>query len=142
MYNVMNEETGEMQNSQKLLKQDITWEIWSLAICKELSTLSYGYKGLVEVTHTLLFMSHDDICDIPRDKTVIYACIVVDYWPQKADPNRIRLTLGVIYSMSQGISTLKNKTLQHLRYCGIVCCQQNMPVFHASISRICISKIQ
>ena len=39
-------------------------------------------------------MSHDEIRDIPPDKTVTYARIVVDYWPQKADPNRVRLTAG------------------------------------------------
>ena len=48
MYNIMNEETGEMQNYQKLLKQYSTREIWSLAMCKELVTLSQGYKGLIE----------------------------------------------------------------------------------------------
>ena len=40
MYNILNEETGEMQNYQKLLEQDSTHEIWSLAMCKELGTLS------------------------------------------------------------------------------------------------------
>ena len=34
MYNFMNEETGEMQNYQTLLKQDSTREIWALAMCK------------------------------------------------------------------------------------------------------------
>ena len=39
-------------------------------------------------------MSHDEISDIPPDKTVTYAQIVVDYRPQKSDPNRVRLTVG------------------------------------------------
>ena len=39
-------------------------------------------------------MIHDDICYIPSDKTVTYARIVVDYRPQKADPNRVHLTVG------------------------------------------------
>ena len=42
--------------------------------------------------------------------------------------------------MYQGTSSLQQQTLQHLRYCGIVCCHQNMRVFHASISKIGISK--
>ena len=79
MYNVMNEETGEMQNYQKLLKQDSTREIWALAMFKALGTLSQGYKGLVEETYNLFFMSHDEIHDIPPEKTVTYAQIVVDY---------------------------------------------------------------
>ena len=39
-------------------------------------------------------MSHDKIRDIPPDKTVTYACTVVYYQPQKADPNHVRLTVG------------------------------------------------
>ena len=39
-------------------------------------------------------MIHDEIRDIPPEKTVTYACIVVDYWPQKSNPNRARLTVG------------------------------------------------
>ena len=38
----MNEETGEMKNYHKLLKQDITREIWELDMCKEMGTLSQG----------------------------------------------------------------------------------------------------
>ncbi|KAL7480669.1 hypothetical protein ACHAW6_006340, partial [Cyclotella cf. meneghiniana] len=39
-------------------------------------------------------MSHNDIKQIPRDRTVTYARIVVDYRPQKDDPNRVRITVG------------------------------------------------
>ena len=90
----MNEETGEMQNYQKLLKQDSNREIWALAMCKELGALFQGYKGLFEGTDTFFFMSHDKIRDIPPDKTVTYARIVVDNQPQIAEPNRVRLTVG------------------------------------------------
>ena len=79
MYNVMNEETGEMQNYQKLLKQESTREIWALAMCKDLDTLSQGYKGLVEGTNNFFFMSHDKIRDILPEKIVTYVQIVVDY---------------------------------------------------------------
>ena len=40
-------------------------------------------------------MSHDEVRDIPPDKTVTYACIVVDYQPQKAKPNCVLLTVRV-----------------------------------------------
>ena len=83
-----------MQNYQKLLKQDSTCEIWALAICTELGKLSQVYQCLVEGTNNFFFMSHDKIRDIPPDKTVTFARIVVDYLPQKADPNRVRLTVG------------------------------------------------
>ena len=42
MDNSMYEETGETQNYQKLLKQDSTREIYALAMCKKLETLSQG----------------------------------------------------------------------------------------------------
>ena len=90
----MNEETGELQNCQKLLKEDSTREILELAMHKELGTLSQGYKCLVERTNTFFFMIHDKIRDIPPDKTVTYTRIVVDYRPQKAHPNCVRQTLG------------------------------------------------
>ena len=63
-------------------------------MCIDLDTLSQGYKGLVEGTHTFFFMSYDKICDIPPDKTVTYVQIVVGYRLQKADLNRVRLTVG------------------------------------------------
>ena len=138
----MNEETGEIQNYQKLLKQNSTWEIWSLAMCKELGTLYQGYRGLVEGKNTFFFMSYEKIRDIPPDKTVTYARIVVDYQPQKPDPNRVRLMVGGNLLNVPGDLITKHQTLQHLRYCGIVCCQQNMRVLHTSISKICISKLQ
>ena len=39
-------------------------------------------------------MSKDEIKRIPKDRTVTYARIVVDYRPQKEDPNRVRITVG------------------------------------------------
>ena len=36
----------------------------------------------------------DGIKRIPRDRVVTYARIVVDYRPQKEDPNRVRITAG------------------------------------------------
>ena len=39
-------------------------------------------------------MSHDDIKTIPSDRVVTYARIVVDFCPQKRDPNRVRITAG------------------------------------------------
>ena len=34
------------------------------------------------------------ITEIPKDRTVTYGRIVVDYQPQKGDPNRVRITAG------------------------------------------------
>jgi hypothetical protein len=49
---------------------------------KELGRLAQGFDG-TEGTSTFFFMTK-----------VTYARIVVDYRPQKADPNRVRITAG------------------------------------------------
>ena len=39
-------------------------------------------------------MNHEQIKMIPKDWTVMYASIVVDYRPQKADLNWVQITPG------------------------------------------------
>ena len=39
-------------------------------------------------------LTHDAIKQIPKDRVIMYTRIVVDYRPQKKDPNRVRLTAG------------------------------------------------
>ena len=43
---------------------------------------------------SLIVLNHDEIRNIPTDRTVTYANIVVDYRPYKEDPNRVRITAG------------------------------------------------
>ena len=62
-------------------------------MCNELGRISQGY-GDVKGTNTVRFLTHDQIKTIPRDRIVTYARIVVDYHPQKSDPNRVRITAG------------------------------------------------
>ena len=38
-------------------------------------------------------MTHEEIKSTPGDRTVTYARIVVDFRPQKTDPNRVRITV-------------------------------------------------
>ena len=45
----------------------------------------------IQGTNTIFFITHKDV---PKNKTVTYGRIVVDYHPQKADPHRTRLTVG------------------------------------------------
>ena len=49
-----------------------------------------GGKG----TNSIFVMSHNDIANIPKGRTVTYGRIVIDYRTQKADPNRVRITAG------------------------------------------------
>ena len=59
-------------------------------MCKELERLAQGY-GETQGTNTISFLTHEEIQCIPRDQTVTYARIVVDYCPQKADKIEYRL---------------------------------------------------
>jgi hypothetical protein len=41
-----------------------------------------------------VFLDHQGVRNIPKDRTITYARVVVDYRPQKANPNRVRITVG------------------------------------------------
>ena len=62
-------------------------------MCKELGRLSQGYKN-TPGTNTIRFLSLDEIDNIPKDRVVTYTRIVVDFRPQKDDPNRVQITAG------------------------------------------------
>jgi hypothetical protein len=91
---VLHPKTGRIMSYDNLVRDPKTEELWSGAMTKELARLSQGIDGLTEGTNTVFYMSHDDIKHIPEDRTVTYARVVVDYRPQKADPNRVRITVG------------------------------------------------
>ena len=78
---------------QKLIDDPLLRDTWTKAMCKELGRLAQGYDG-TEGTDTIKFLTHEEIRAIPADRTVTYARIVVDYRPQKEDPNRVRITVG------------------------------------------------
>jgi hypothetical protein len=56
---------------------------------KELYQLAQGCHGITKGTNTIFFLSHAEICLIPKDRTVTYARIVIDHRPQKEDPNHV-----------------------------------------------------
>jgi hypothetical protein len=78
---------------KKLANDPLLQTVWTKAMCKELGRLAQGWDGS-NGTDTIFFMSHDEIKKIPRDRTVTYARIVVDYRPQKDDPNQVQITVG------------------------------------------------
>ena len=80
-------------NYKKLIKDPITREIWLEAMAKELGRLAQDW-GTMKGTNTIEFMSLDKIARIPKGKVVTYARIVVNFRPQKEDPNRVRITAG------------------------------------------------
>ena len=70
-------------------------EIWTTAFGKEWGGLAQGDDKTGAVgTNSLFVMSHEEICNIPKDRVITYGRIVVDYRAQKADPNRVQITAG------------------------------------------------
>ena len=55
--------------------------------------LAQGQAQLASGTNTLFFRKYEDIL-AERRKDVAYGRVVVDYRPQKEDPNCTRLTVG------------------------------------------------
>ena len=73
----------------------ITYEVWSTAFGKEFGSLAQGdNKNGEKGTNFLYVMSPEDIRKIPKDRVITYGRIVVNYSPQKDDPNRVRITAG------------------------------------------------
>ena len=60
-------------------------------MCVELDRLAQGFEDILGA-NTIKFMTHEKIKNIPTDRTVTYARIVVDYRVHKDDPNRVRIT--------------------------------------------------
>ena len=89
----MHEDTGELLEYRQLVKIPKYRDKWSQAFGKEIGRLAQGLKGVVEGTNTWFFMPYEDIPE-DRRKDVTYACICVNERPEKADPNRCRITLG------------------------------------------------
>eukprot|EP00804_Cyclotella_cryptica_P013531 CCRYP_017239-RA/>CCRYP_017239-RA protein AED:0.45 eAED:0.45 QI:0/0/0/1/1/1/2/0/507 len=80
---------------EELINDPILRETWTTAFGKEIGALAQGDNKTGAVgTNTIFFMSHKDIQNIPSDRTITYARVVVDYRPQKQDPNRVRITVG------------------------------------------------
>ena len=71
-----------------LINDPLLREDWMRGMCKELGRLSQGYgkksdEHYTKGTNTLFSINLEEIKQIPRDRVVTYARIVVDYRPQK-----------------------------------------------------------
>jgi hypothetical protein len=91
---VIDPDTCRALSYEDLVKNPKTRDLWSKAMTKELARLAQGLDGLKEGTNTVFYMTHAKIKNIPKDRTVTYARTVVDFRPQKTDPNRVRITVG------------------------------------------------
>jgi hypothetical protein len=80
---------------QKLVKDPILRDVWTKAFGKEFGNLAQGDKHTkTKGTNSIFIIPPEAIPNIPTDRVVTYANIVVDYRPQKEDPNRVRITAG------------------------------------------------
>ena len=61
---------------------------------KELGRLAQGMPGQAEVTYTLLFIDKSRV-PVNRWRDITYGRVVVNYRPEKDDPYRVRLCVGV-----------------------------------------------
>ena len=92
---VLHPTSGKPMSYDQLIKDPITKDIWTRAtMTTELARLAQGLKDVTVGTNTVFYLTHAEIKNIPEDRTVTYGRIVVDYRPQKKDPNRVRITVG------------------------------------------------
>jgi hypothetical protein len=88
--------TGEtITKYKKLVSIPEFTKTWETAFGKEFGNQAQGDAKTGEKgTNTLFVMNHEEIQQIPKDRTITYGRIVIDHRPQKADPNRVRITAG------------------------------------------------
>jgi hypothetical protein len=89
----MDEYTGDMLEYRHLVKIPKYRAVWSKAFGKEIGRLAQGQKGVVDGTNALFFIPQSEVPP-KRRKDITYARICADHRPEKADPNRIQITLG------------------------------------------------
>jgi hypothetical protein len=83
---------GTISKYRKLAKDPVTW---TTAFGKEFENLAQGdQKTNTAGTDSIFIIERHEIHKIPKDRTVTYALVVIDYRPQKEDPNRVRITAG------------------------------------------------
>ncbi len=94
-YGIVHPVTKEtITHYRKLIKDPLLKDLWIKAMSKELHPLAQGCPGVTKGTNTIWYLSHADICKILQDRTVTYACTVLDHRPQKEDPNHVCITVG------------------------------------------------
>ena len=76
-----------------LIKDNNLKPILEEGMCVKLGQLAQGYKNTLD-TNTIKFMDKNMVRSIPKDRTVTYVRIVVDYHPQKDKSDIVYITTG------------------------------------------------
>jgi hypothetical protein len=88
--------TGESISSyERLMKDPMIAGFWMTAFGKDFGGMSQGDNKMGQKgTNAMFVMLPSNVPNIPKDRVVTYARVVIDHRPQKADPNQIRITAG------------------------------------------------
>jgi hypothetical protein len=88
--------TGEtISSSKRLMKDPTTAEMWQMAFGKDFGGMAQGNQSTGKKgTNSIFVLTHNKIIRIPKGQTVTYVRVVVDFSPQKEDPQCIRITAG------------------------------------------------
>ena len=98
---VIRPDTGETVTQYKKLANDPNnaklRETWCTGFGKEVGRMAQGdNKTKTPGTNCMFVMNHEKIVRMHAEGRVsTYARVVVDFRPQKEDPNRVRITAGV-----------------------------------------------
>ena len=95
---VVHPKTGEVITKYAKLANDPDPEIsqtWKDGLGKEFGNMAQGDNKTGTKGHDAIHvLTHEQIAAIPKHKVITYARLVVDFRPQKKDPNRVRMTAG------------------------------------------------
>jgi hypothetical protein len=70
-------------------------EVWQTVFGKDFTGMVQGdNKTGQKGTNSIFVMTHEEIRLIPMSQTVTYACVIVNFCPQKANPHQICITAG------------------------------------------------
>ncbi len=88
--------TGKSISSYKrLMNNPATEDTWMTAFVKDFGKMSQGDNKTGQPgTNKMFIMLPSDVPNIPKDRVITYARVVVDHRPQRADPNQISITAG------------------------------------------------
>ena len=89
---VLVEETGDMLEYRQLIRHPEYPELWGAQHGKVIGRVAQGLPGIIEGTDTIKFITRKDI-PADRQRDVTNARIVCSVRPEKADPNRVRITI-------------------------------------------------
>ncbi len=84
-----------ISSCKKLMQDPATSKIWQMAFGTDFGGMAQGdIKTRQKGSNSIFVMTHAQIPLIPKNQTIMYMPVVVDFQPQMADPHRIWITAG------------------------------------------------